>query len=159
MKKTKLTKNLFLKGISLAIGTAGALYGGYLAKKTLEKNGISVKIKSIVAELATSNTAIINFRDIIKEPWDTMLIFPSYTSNDDIFDALGFVWDDVYKTSISYNNEIVLLVFMSDTKVVKYIEYPKIYGDFSKLEKDFYNDGIFELSKRNDKIVIKESYD
>ena len=78
-----------------------------------------------------------------------MFIFPTYTSYESIYDALGFEWDQVYKTGISYRDDITLLVFTKGDKVVRYIEYPKAYGDFSSLEKDVYEEGQFELYKNN----------
>lgn len=148
-----------LKGAGLAIGAAGAIYGGYLLKKTLDKNGISLKIKTIASSLEDTNRATIDFKDIIKEDWESMFVFPAYTSYETIYDALGFDWDEVYKTGISYKDDITLLVFTKGNKVVRYIEYPKAYGDFSSLEKDVYEDGTFELYKNNsNKILVKESY-
>lgn len=156
-KKNGLIGNV-LKGAGLAIGAAGALYGTYLLKKSLEKNGVSLKIKTIANTLEETNTATIDFKDIVKEEWDSMFIFPTYTSYETIYDALGFEWDEVYKTGISYRDDITLLVFTNGDKVVRYVEYPKVYGDFSSLEKDVYEDGIFELHKNNNKIVVKEGF-
>lgn len=145
-----------VKGAGLVIGASAAVYGGYLLKKKLEEEGLSMKIKTIANELNESNKTVIDFKDIIKEDWDSMFVFEPYTSYEEIYDALGFEWDEVYKTGISYRDDINLLLFVKDNKVARYIEYPTAYGDFSKLDKEVYDDGTFELSKNKNKIVVKE---
>ncbi|MCQ2748468.1 MAG: hypothetical protein MJ246_00175 [Clostridia bacterium] len=145
-----------VKGAGLVIGASAAVYGGYLLKKKLEEEGVSLKIKTIANELNESNKTVIDFKDIIKEDWDSMFVFDPYTSYETIYEALGFEWDEIYKTGISYRDDITLLVFVKDMKVVRYIEYPTAYGDFSKLDKEVYDDGAFELSKDKNKIVVKE---
>lgn len=156
-------KSLFgsiVKGTAVALTATAAIYGTYLLKKTLEANGVSLKIKTIASSLEEKNKAEIDFKDIIKEDWESMFIFPAYTSYETIYDALGFEWDEVYKTGISYRDDITLLIFTNGEKVVRYIEYPKAYGDFSTLEKDVYEEGSFQLYKNNNnKILVKENFD
>lgn len=158
MSRNKSLLGSVIKGTSLLLCGAGAIYGGIALNKTLRNNGIMVKIKSIASEIAEKNTTILDFNEIVPEYWDNMYIFETYTSYDTIEAALGFEWDDVYKTGISYRDDITLLVFATYDKVVRYIEYPKAYGDFTKLDQDFYTEGVFELSKCNDKIYVSESF-
>lgn len=156
MRKKKSFLGNVIKGAGLIALAAGATYGGIMLKKSLDKNNISVKIKAIAKDLEEFSSAEIDFKDIIKEEWFTMHIFEPYTSYNDIFDSLGFEWDEVYKTSISYRDDMTLLVFSDGTKVVNYVEFPKEYGDFSSLEKTEYTDGSFELVKVDDKITVRE---
>ncbi|MCM3655363.1 hypothetical protein [Metabacillus litoralis] len=61
--------------------------------------------------------------------WEKAYIFPPYTTSEYMTEKLGFKWNNA--TGIDYRDDINLIVFVKDKKVVKYIELPRKYGDFA----------------------------
>ncbi|HCC08078.1 MAG TPA: hypothetical protein DEP72_08000 [Clostridiales bacterium] len=151
-----------LKGLGVVASIGGLLYAGYKAteivKKKLNEEGIIIKVKSIVEMMQKDNRVTLDFNKLITEDWESMYIFGSYTSYKEIFEVIGFEWEEVYKTNINHDDNINLLLFIDDNKVVKYIEYPISYGDFGKLNADIYSskNAVFELENINGDIELHE---
>lgn len=84
--------------------------------------------------------------------WDTLYIFKPDVSIDKIYEAVGYKFNKITKTTNEGMNQ---LVFLKDAKVVCYVYgYPKarkIFFDFKEFEGDY-----FTLTK-NDKIKMRLS--
>ncbi|HAN10195.1 MAG TPA: hypothetical protein DCP90_06245 [Clostridiales bacterium] len=151
-----------LKGLGVVASIGGIIFAGYsatkLVKKRLNEEGIIIKVKSIVEMMQKDNRVTLDFNKLIPEAWDNMYIFSSYTSYSEIFEVIGFNWEEVYKTNVNHTDNINLLLFIADNKVVKYIEYPINYGDFSKLNADIYSskNAVFEIENINGNIELHE---
>ena len=65
--------------------------------------------------------------------WQRVFIFAPYTPVQKIYKSLGFEWEHAEKTNIHMRDDICLLVFVLNNRVVQYFEYPRNYGDFSKI--------------------------
>lgn len=63
--------------------------------------------------------------------WDRLFVFPPYTPPDSIDESLGFAWGRSVQTSISWSDEINLLVFLKQGRVVRWIEVPRNTADFA----------------------------
>ncbi len=68
--------------------------------------------------------------------WDLFYIFPPYTSGDQIVSTLGYDWFGVRFTSIAESDNVNLLVFMREGRVVRWVELPRSTGDFALLADD-----------------------
>ncbi|RKD25916.1 hypothetical protein BEP19_03020 [Ammoniphilus oxalaticus] len=84
---------------------------------------------------AQSNQDSIEFKEIADFPWDRMFIFPPYTPVETINEELGVSWSKVGSTGIQNRDDINLIVFVKDNKVVRYLEYPRGQGDFADIKK------------------------
>ncbi len=157
MSKKRGLFGFVLKGAGVVAGLAAAAYGTYYVNKKVEDHRIALKIKTFAGNLVNNSTIMLNFKDIVPEEWDLMHVFPALTSCENIEAALGFNWDDVYKTNISFKSDVDLLVFVRDSNVARYIEYPKIYGDFSSLDSEIFTTGLFSLTKEEEKFIIREA--
>lgn len=61
--------------------------------------------------------------------WEEAYIFQPYTTPEYMTEKLGFKWNNTI--GMGYRDDINLIVFVKDKKVVKYIELPRKYGDFA----------------------------
>ncbi len=152
-----------LKGLGLVAGIGGLVYAGYKATEAINKKlrdeGIIIKVKNIVELLQQDNRVTLNFAALIPEEWKYMYIFTPYTSNTEIFNVMGFEWDEVYQTSINNNEGINLLVFVdNNNNVVRYIEYPIAYGDFNLVNGDIYTNenAVFEITNADGEIKLHD---
>lgn len=131
----------------------------YYLLDTLDSQNGSYLIKDLrqlIEEKEDEEKIIINFQSLTDFKWDKLYIFFPYTPTDEIINTLGFNWSKVEKTSIWCDEGINLLVFVSNERVVKYIEYPRNYGDFLSLNKKVFTpqEAIFELRKQGDWLIF-----
>ena len=70
--------------------------------------------------------------DLTDFDWQQLYVFAPYTTQKRIHRALGFEWSD--PEGIELRDNISLLVFVSDGKVVKYVAQPRDRGDFADLD-------------------------
>ena len=152
----------FFTGLGVAASIGSLVYASYKAtkivKKKLEEENIVVKVKSIVSIMQKDNRVTLDFSKLIPEDWKHMYVFIPYTSHSEIFEVIGFEWEEIYKTRIKHDDSINLLLFTNENKVVRYIEYPISYGDFGKLNADEYSreNAIFEIVNVDGNIDLYE---
>lgn len=79
-------------------------------------------------------TASVRLADLTTFAWEKIYIFSPYTSLEKIHQFLGFKWSVARSTGIDYRDDINLLVFVENGKVVHFIEYPRTRADFKPLE-------------------------
>ena len=65
---------------------------------------------------------------------ERVFLFPPYTPTSAITEALGFPWEGADRTGIATRDDIVLLVFVTGRRVVRFSEFPRSLGDFSEIE-------------------------
>jgi len=81
--------------------------------------------------------------------WDTLYSFAPYTSNETIYQVVGYQWDKINSTVSEGMNQIV---FLKDGKVVCYIDgYPDKYKVFFEFGQ--YNGNYFKLTS-SDKLIF-----
>lgn len=72
----------------------------------------------------------VNLKDLTPFGWDTVYSFDPYTSKEQIYETVGYKWDDISETLSEGMNQVV---FMKDGKVVCHVfGYPENnrYGIF-----------------------------
>lgn len=63
--------------------------------------------------------------------WDRFYIFQPYTVPEKIDKVLGIFWMGARFSDIKSSDQITLLVFTNNTKVVQFLEFPRSAGDFA----------------------------
>ncbi|MGG7077213.1 hypothetical protein [Clostridium sardiniense] len=134
-----LKKKLF---ISLLTITVLSLFYILFVKSNITKENIDLKnqiIKSI------DSSAYLDLSKITKFDWDTLFAFNPYSNPRDILkDENVTTYNKNF--NISHDENIVMLGFIKDNKLVEFINLPRMYGykltSNSKFKKD---DSIFKV--------------
>ncbi len=69
----------------------------------------------------------LNLSKVAEFEWDEAHLFPPYTSQSEINKQLGFTFKD--PSSIKSRDDIFLLLFVDNQKVVQYVEVSREYGE------------------------------
>ncbi|MBP3951098.1 hypothetical protein [Bacillus suaedae] len=96
--------------------------------------------ESIYSVVEDKNNSEINLKTYTKFNWDRAVLFRPYTMEDDINKKLGVDFKD--PSGIGSRDDIYLLVFLYEKKVVQYAEIERQRGDFSLTELTPSNDAI-----------------
>lgn len=100
-------------------------------------------IYSIVEDKSNSEVSI---KSLANFNWDKAILFAPYTSQEGINEQLGVDFKD--PSNIDMRDDIYLLVFLNDSKVVQYAEINRQQSNFSIGEKEY-------LTPSNDLISIE----
>jgi hypothetical protein len=73
---------------------------------------------------------ILSLKDVTDFDWDEVYVFNPYTTHEEIESQLGFKWSDGDRIDLGSRDDINLLVFVKDNRVVQYLEVPRGRGDF-----------------------------
>ena len=65
--------------------------------------------------------------------WDKLYFFGPYTLHEDIDKVLGRYWIGSRFSEIESSDNITLLVFTKNRRIVQFLEFPRSQGDFSIL--------------------------
>jgi hypothetical protein len=104
--------------VGIAAGLA-VLAGFYLiALRTSASANLSARM-----QLGAGTT--VDFAEIAPFTWDRVYFFGPDTSHETIDDALGFHWGDAKKTSIQFNKDRALVLFVRNQEVVYWFEHPR----------------------------------
>lgn len=85
-------------------------------------------------KVGNADPVYLDLPTIVTLEWDHVFFFPPYSTNEEIYDALGFRWRGAAATAISERDHITLVVFVKGRRVVHSIEHPRVEGDFSGLK-------------------------
>jgi hypothetical protein len=108
-----------------------ALVALCLSACTNPTDNISTKL---TAQFDSSNSRLIDISRIGPKVWDRFCVLGPYTMNDEAAKILGFEWNVEQHSSVTTDDWINLLAFVSRNEVVAYAEHPRNKGDFLKLE-------------------------
>jgi hypothetical protein len=106
---------------SLLIGVAACLACAAPDPYLAETIGSAAKADSMV------------LRDVAPFPWDTLFVFASYTTVAQVNRALGFSWSE--SDRIEAADTFVLLVFVANGRVTRFVEQPRKGADFAGCDK------------------------
>ncbi|MBE1554493.1 membrane lipoprotein lipid attachment site-containing protein [Sporosarcina limicola] len=101
--------------------------------------------ESIYSIVEDKNISEININSLTNFDWDKAFLFTPYTSQESIKEQLGVNFKD--PSNIDIRDDIYLLVFLNDKKVVHYAEINRQQCSFSIAEKEY-------LTPSNDSINI-----
>lgn len=106
-----------LKRILLIIFSILALVGCSNASAELRNSELEQAINSMLSD---ENTSEIDLNTVVDFDWDKALLFQPYTTQESMNEQLGFEFND--PSNIDKRDDIYLLVFVSDSQVVQYVE-------------------------------------
>lgn len=98
-------------------------------------------LKEEIYEVARTEKQF-ELKELTNFEWDTVFIFPPYTSFNKINSLTKTNWDGLKKTSIDDDDEFCLLLFKNNGELVKYLMQPRGMGDFSRI-------GISSFDRKN----------
>ncbi|WP_082892554.1 hypothetical protein [Rossellomorea aquimaris] len=91
--------------------------------------------EAIYSVVGDQNKSEINIRSLTTFDWEKALLFTPYSTQEGIEEQLGFDFKD--PSNIDTRDDIYLLVFLNNDKVVQYIEIARQGTDFSIGEKGY----------------------
>lgn len=120
-----------MKKITIIIFSLLLLVG--CSQSSVQQNReLEESIHSIVED---KNISEININSLTNFDWDKAFLFAPYTTQKSIDEQLGIDFKDPSKIDI--RDDIYLLVFLNDNKVVHYAEINRQQSDFSVGEKEY----------------------
>ena len=90
--------------------------------------------KSIQTIATDKNTSEIRLKPLTNFKWNKAFLFTPYSTQSDIGEQLGFYFKD--PSNLDMRDDIYLMVFVNDGKVVHYIELDRQAYEFSIGDKD-----------------------
>ncbi|WRP07234.1 hypothetical protein U9J35_03445 [Rossellomorea aquimaris] len=91
--------------------------------------------ESLFSVVENENNSEITVKPLADFKWDKAFLFEPYTPQDQIGEQLGVDFED--PSNISSRDDIYLLVFLNDKKVVQYAEVKRQKSGFSIGGKDY----------------------
>lgn len=99
----------------------------------VQRNQLQTALSRSVRMYRVGYASHIDLQTFTGFEWDQLYIFPPYMPLDSIDESLGFSWSRSIQTSIPSNDEINLLVFLNEDRVVRWIEVPRNTADFAQI--------------------------
>lgn len=102
--------------------------------------------EELTRQFQASGRSFVNLAEVLPSPWEKVCIIGPYSDKKSVAVTVGFDWPDLSQSSIETNNEIGLLLFLKDGKVVEWMEHPRRDGDFTNLSRQCFSreKAIFE---------------
>jgi hypothetical protein len=75
---------------------------------------------------------VVDIAQIGPSGWERVYLFAPYTPTEGIYQALGFRWPEVERSSIRSNDGVNLVVFVRGGEVVGWFEHPRNRGDIAE---------------------------
>lgn len=117
--------------ILLVLFGLGAMYILESMNARRQRQNFSDKLAAEVERKRSSDKAVeIRLEDLTDFAWDRVHIFPSYTPHKVIDDDLSFVWQPARRIDMSVRDDVNLIVFTENGKVVFHVAHPRGRGDF-----------------------------
>ena len=89
-------------------------------------------LSTIQTKRGNANAVYLDLKELPFE-WDQFYVFTPYSTYDSINESLGFRWRGARKTRIHERDDINLLVFVKDGRVIQHVTQVRFEGDFSTL--------------------------
>ncbi len=123
----------------LVLFVLGALYFlGSMNNRRHRQNFSNKLAAEVERQRSSDNVVEIRFKDLTDFKWDRVYIFTSYTPTKRIDEDLGYVWQPARSINMDLRDDVNLLVFTNNGKVVFYVEHPRNLGD---LDGNYKQDG------------------
>jgi ABC-type amino acid transport substrate-binding protein len=119
-----------------------------------QREQLIVDLDKLVALYKNDKIDAIDISTITPFKWEKLYFFSPYSTAEQIFATLGFS-DDI-KSFISYDDGIILFIFVKENKVVQYMDYPR-NPDFNSVVRELGyspSEAIFVLD--NEGVVVKK---
>lgn len=87
----------------------------------------------IKKKIDNKNTDSFSIKELTNFDWDKLFIFNPYTPDAVLENALGDESRKLKKVEMYSREDINLLVFVNDSKILQFFEFPRLSGDFDKV--------------------------
>lgn len=91
----------------------------------IESKNLENNLSRMISLHKSRDLAFIDLSMIATFSWDRLYLFGPYMPSEVINKSLDGAWRRYWKTSIEYDEGIVLMVFTNKGKVVQYLEFPR----------------------------------
>lgn len=130
-----MRKSLLVKTALIVAGLL-FLFLIYQARQTKEEDKkareqLQEEISRQISLYKSGEAKTIDLSKIESFLWDRLYIFGPYASLDIIQERLGYSWRPSIPTILGADTSFNLLVFTYEGKVVRYVDYPRVLGEFS----------------------------
>ena len=98
------------------------------------------------------DTIIIDIKELTDFDWDFFFVVTPYSNLSKVGKITKINVDILKRTNIRYRDSMNLLVFVRNGKIIKYVEFLRLSGDFSYLEN-------YELFSPKEAVFIVEEID
>lgn len=135
---------MFKKKLFISLLTIILLTSSYILfiKYNIIKENLGLK-NQIIKSIESSN--YLDLPKITEFDWDTLFTFNPYSNPKDILEDENITTCNK-NFDISYDENIVMLGFVKDNKLVEFINLPRIYGHRLDLDSKFKKDAsIFKI--------------
>ncbi|MBB2479410.1 hypothetical protein H5P36_04350 [Bacillus sp. APMAM] len=104
--------------------------------------------KSINSALEKENVTELDFNSLTEFDWDKAYLITPYSDQQTINKQLGVKFKD--PANMNYRDDIYLLVFLDNNKVVQYVEIPTKYGQLKHGNKEGFtpSNAIIKIQKK-----------
>jgi hypothetical protein len=113
----------------LVVALLGAAIFIFLSRQT--EPSLAGQIADGIETAVSTNATQINLADLTDFAWDNLYIFAPYTTPEQINAALGFTWPEAASADITLHDDITLLIFVQNGRIVDHVEFPRAQGDFA----------------------------
>ena len=86
-----------------------------------------------ISRCVTNGAADIDMAAIAETAWDRLYVFPPYSSEETVTNALQCAWADYRRTGIRHDDTCTLLVFTKNGSVTEWTMHGRGAGDFAGL--------------------------
>lgn len=108
---------------------------------------------AILAAKPDSKESVVNFHQLTNFDWDELLIISPYGLVDSLAKE-GIEADCINQTNIAQRDDICVLAFLKNKKLVNHIVYPRWPGDFSEIKGE---NGYKRFSRKNTRFLVKST--
>ncbi|MGD8782670.1 MAG: hypothetical protein PVH88_27405 [Ignavibacteria bacterium] len=118
------------------------------------------QLKTKIEEVVLSGEETLNFNDITEFDWNNLVIFTPYSSIEKYGSIFNIDVKPILYTGMSYRDDVCLLVFLKNNKIINVVEYPRYPGDFSnnEIKKIGSEEAEFEIKENGDKTRSGKSW-
>jgi hypothetical protein len=93
---------------------------------------LAEKLADEIEQVATNGNEQIDIANLTNFTWDSLYIFAPYSTPEQINHTLGFTWSEASPSAISLHDDISLLIFVNNGRVVEDVEFRRVGGDFAE---------------------------
>jgi hypothetical protein len=128
---------LFFLFLSSSLGGCGYINKLFSGCANPSQTSIYKELSTTIRSKNFTKGKTFRLKEATSFDWDKFYVFAPYTTPEDIQRSLGFNWSQSNCFGLSSRDDINLLVFVKDGKVVQFLEYPRGDVDFAEFTVSF----------------------
>ncbi len=140
-------------GVIIALLLVSYALDMYKSKQSIKQNlEVKQQMINIVKEYKEDNQKnILDIAKLTDFEWDKLYVVRPYERLNKFIEKNDLILNGKIETQIEVDESVCLLLFVGENKILSYIEYPRVEGDFS------YEDDEISFVKEDSVFYIKLS--